>query len=93
MENGNVTVLEAMTGKEVYSQATHRQRHRASPVFANGKLYLTARDGRVTVVQAGREFKSLAVNELGEDQSASPAISNGTLYMRTFKHLWAIRQQ
>jgi hypothetical protein len=68
MENGNVTVLEAMTGKEVYSQATHRQRHRASPVFADGKLYLTARDGRVTVVQAGREFKSLAVNELGEDQ-------------------------
>jgi outer membrane protein assembly factor BamB len=93
MENGNVTVLEAMTGKEVYSQATHRQRHRASPVFADGKLYLTARDGRVTVVQAGREFKSLAVNELGEDQSASPAISNGTIYMRTFKHLWAIRQQ
>lgn len=93
MENGNLTVLEAMTGKEVYSEATHRQRHRASPVFADGKLYLTARDGRVTVVQAGREFKSLAVNDLGEDQSASPAVSNGTIYLRTFKHLWAIRQQ
>lgn len=91
MENGNLTVLEAMTGKEVYSQATHRQRHRASPVYADGKLYLTARDGRVTVVQAGREFKVLSVNELGEDQSASPAISNGTIYLRTFQHLWAVR--
>lgn len=91
MENGNLTVLEAMSGKEVYSEATHRQRHRASPVYADGKLYLTARDGRITVVQAGREFKVLSVNELGEDQSASPAISNGTIYLRTFQHLWAIR--
>jgi outer membrane protein assembly factor BamB len=91
MENGNLAVLEADTGKEVYSQATHRQRHRASPVFADGKLYLTARDGRITVVQSGREFKVLAVNELGEDQSASPAISGGTIYLRTFGHLWAIR--
>ncbi len=91
MENGNLTVLEAMSGKEVYSEATHRQRHRASPVYADGKLYLTARDGRITVVQAGREFKVLSVNELGEDQSASPAISNGTIYLRTFQHLWAIK--
>ncbi|MFN9721478.1 MAG: PQQ-binding-like beta-propeller repeat protein [Planctomycetota bacterium] len=92
MENGNLTVLEAMSGKEVYSEATHRQRHRASPVYADGKLYLTARDGRITVVQAGREFKVLSVNELGEDQSASPAISNGTIYLRTFRHIWAIKQ-
>lgn len=93
MENGNLTVLEARTGKEIYTQATHRQRHRASPVYADGKLYLTARDGKVNVVQAGREFKILAENDLGEDQSASPAISNGTIYMRTFGHLWAIRKQ
>lgn len=93
MENGNLTVLEAQTGKEIYTQATHRQRHRASPVYADGRLYLTARDGRITVIQAGREFKELAVNELGEDQSASPAISNGTIYLRTFQHLWAIRQK
>ncbi|MBS0201670.1 MAG: PQQ-binding-like beta-propeller repeat protein [Planctomycetes bacterium] len=93
MENGNLTVLEARTGKEIYTQATHRQRHRASPVYADGKLYLTARDGKVNVIQAGREFKILAENDLGEDQSSSPAISNGTIYMRTFGHLWAIRKQ
>lgn len=93
MENGNLTVLEAKTGKEVYSAATHRARHRASPVYADGKLYLTARDGKVHVIQAGREFKILAVNDLGEDQSSSPAISNGTIYMRTFQSLWAIRNK
>lgn len=93
MENGNLTLLEAKTGKEVYTQATHRMRHRASPVYADGKLYLTARDGKVHVIQAGREFKILSVNDLGEDQSSSPAISGGTIYMRTFEHLWAIRQK
>lgn len=93
MENGNLTVLEAQTGKEVYSEATRRQRHRASPVYADGKLYLTSRDGHVNVVQAGRAFKILADNDLGEDQSASPVISNGTIYLRTFQHLWAIRNQ
>ncbi len=93
MENGNLTVLEATTGKEVYSEATHREKHRASPVHADGKLYLTARDGRITVLQAGRTFRNLAVNDLGEDQSASPAISGGTIYLRTFQHLWAIRQK
>ncbi|MDB5342574.1 MAG: outer rane biosis protein [Schlesneria sp.] len=92
MENGNLTVLEAKTGKEVYTQATHRMRHRASPVYGDGKLYLTARDGKVHVIQTGREFKVLAVNDLEEDQSSSPAISNGTIYMRTFQHLWAIRK-
>jgi outer membrane protein assembly factor BamB len=93
MENGNLTLLEAKTGKEVYTEATHRMRHRASPVYADGKLYLTARDGKVHVIQAGREFKILSVNDLGEDQSSSPAISGGTIYMRTFEHLWAIRQK
>lgn len=92
MENGNLTVLEAQSGKEVYTQATHRMRHRASPVYGDGKLYLTARDGKVHVIQTGREFKVLAVNDLGEDQSSSPAISNGAIYMRTFQHLWAIRK-
>lgn len=93
MENGNLTALNAQNGEEYYKEKlTHRQRHRASPVYAGGKLYLTARDGRVTVVKAGQEFEILAANELGEDMSSSPAISNGTLYLRTFKHLWAIRE-
>lgn len=92
MENGNLTALNAQTGEEYYKEKlTNRQRHRASPIYADGKLYLTARDGRVTVVKAGKEFEILAANDIGEDMSSSPAISNGTIYLRTFKHLWAIR--
>lgn len=89
-ENGNLLVLEAKTGAEVYEQRTNRIRHRASPVYADGHLYLTGRDGKVTVVKTGREFEIVAQNDTGESMSASPAISDGTIYLRTFDALWAI---
>ncbi|HEX6984265.1 MAG TPA: PQQ-binding-like beta-propeller repeat protein, partial [Planctomycetaceae bacterium] len=72
---------------------THNQRYRASPVYANGHVYITARDGRITVVKAGKEFEVVAQNDTGEDQSATPAISGGTIYLRTFDALWAIREK
>ncbi|RMG36456.1 MAG: pyrrolo-quinoline quinone, partial [Planctomycetota bacterium] len=74
-ENGNLLCLEARTGREVYHERTHRNRHRASPVAADGHVYLTARDGKVTVVKAGRTFRIVAQNDIGEDVSASPVIS------------------
>lgn len=89
-ENGNLICLDARTGKEHYHKRTHSGRHRASPVFAAGKIYLTARDGVVSVVQAGKEFKLLATNELGDDISSSPAVSQGRIYLRSFEFLWAI---
>ena len=42
-------------------------------------------------MKMGRAFEVLAENELGEPQTASPVISNGTLYMRTYEALYAIR--
>ena len=74
-ENGNLLCLEAKTGEEVYHERTVRDRHRASPVWADGKLYLTCRTGMITVVKAGRDFEILEQNDLGEEITASPAIS------------------
>lgn len=91
MQDGNLQCLDRKTGKEIYFERTERDRHRASPVYADGKVYLSARNGKVTVVKAGPKFEVLAVNDLGESLSASPAISNGTIYLRTFDRLWAIR--
>lgn len=90
-ENGNLIVAEAGTGKEIYTQPTTRDRHRASPVFAGGNVYLTARSGVVTVVRAGRKFEVVAKNDLGEPTSASPVFSAGRLYLRTFDALYAIQ--
>ena len=42
--------------------------------------------------QTGKKFELVAQNELGEAIAASPAISNGTIYFRTFDSLWAIRK-
>ena len=52
---------------------------------------LAARDGTITVVKAGKEFEIIAQNEMGEKIAASPIVANGTLYLRTYETLFAIR--
>ena len=56
----------------------------------DGKIYLSGRNGTVSVVAAGKTFKVLSVNKLGDPLDASPAISGGRLYLRGAAHLWAI---
>ena len=90
-ENGNLTCLDAQTGEKIYEERTVAERHRASPVYADGHIYLTARNsGTVTVVKAGRDFEIVSKNSLGEAISASPAISNGRIYLRSFDALYVI---
>lgn len=89
-ENGVLLCLDAKTGERLYMERTHSQRHRASPVYADGKIFLTARDGHVTVVKPGRTFEILANNEIGEPVSSSPAIAGGRIYLRSYEHLFAI---
>lgn len=91
MQDGQVHVLDQMTGEQVYQKRAYSDRYRASPVYADGKVYLTSRDGHVTVLKAGRQFEVLAENDLGEPVSASPVFANGTLYLRSFENLWAIK--
>ena len=66
------------------------ERHRASPVYGDGKVYLTARDGVVTVIKVGPTYNVLATNHLEDHFTASPAISNGRIYLRGFDSLYAI---
>jgi outer membrane protein assembly factor BamB len=89
-ETGLLLCLDARSGKEQYSQSLHKARYRASPVYADGKVYCTARDGTVSVVQAGPTFKLLATNRLPDQIAASPAIANGRIYVRGFETLYAI---
>ena len=62
----------------------------ASPVAADGKIYLTAEDGDVYVVRAGTTYELLAVNPMGEPCVATPAFAHGRLYVRTIGHVVAI---
>ncbi|MEE9603852.1 MAG: PQQ-binding-like beta-propeller repeat protein [Thermoguttaceae bacterium] len=89
-ENGNLVCLDAKTGKQYYEERTHPGRHRASPVYADGKIFLAARDGRVTVVKPGKKFEIIAENDIQEPLTSSAVISGGRLYLRSYEALYAI---
>jgi outer membrane protein assembly factor BamB len=89
-EDGVFVCLDAKTGEKLYENRTQPDRHRASPVLADGHIYSTARNGTVTVIKTGREFQVVSSNSIGETLSASPAISNGRIYLRSFEKLWAV---
>jgi outer membrane protein assembly factor BamB len=59
-------------------------------VLADGKIYVTNEDGLTSVVRAGPAFEILAENDFGEYTLSSPAVSNGQIFIRTDKFLYAI---
>ncbi len=61
----------------------------ASPVGADGKVYLASQDGTVSVVAAKGQWEILSVNALGDEVFATPAIADGRLYVRTKSALYA----
>lgn len=89
-EGGGLTVLDAKTGEQVTKVKTHGHRHRASPVLADGKVYMLARDGTASVTTTGRDAKLLATNKLPDDTAASIAVAGKRVYVRGYKYLWAI---
>lgn len=89
-ENGNLMAADVATGELHYNKPTTRDRHRASPVYADGKIYTAARNGVVSVIKAGKEFEILSQNDMKESISSSPAIAGGRIYIRTFAALYAI---
>lgn len=91
VKNGGVlTCLELETGKRAYQIRTRGTgTHYASPIMADGKLFCTAGNGRITVLSLGPKPKTLAVNDMGDRTYATPAIVDGILYVRTHKRLFA----
>jgi hypothetical protein len=59
-------------------------------VAAEGRIYFVDDNGETTVIKAGATFEVLAKNPLEETVQASPAISQGQIFIRTEKHLFAI---
>lgn len=90
--NGVFDAYDLQTGAEVYRQRLPDvgSGFSASPVAADGRIYLSSEDGDVVVVKAGREFAHIATNSMGDLIMATPAISDGTLYIRTTSALVAI---
>lgn len=90
--NGVFDAYELATGAELFrARAPHLgSGFSASPVGADGKIYLSNEDGDIIVVRAGREFEHLATNSMGEPLMATPALSDGLMYVRSSRSLFAI---
>jgi outer membrane protein assembly factor BamB len=84
-EGGVLTSLNPLTG-EVLRQGRVTgalDAYFASPVAADGKLYLTSHAGHVAVLKAGAQWEILGVNDMAEECFATPALDDGRVYVRT----------
>ena len=88
---GMFTCLDARTGAEVYRERLGGN-HCSSPLLAEGRIYLGDRDGVTSVIEPGRRFRVLARNTLDGKIMASPAAVGDSLYLRTDKALYRLRQ-
>ncbi len=93
-DNGVMFCLEARSGQVVWGPERVRPGiYTASPVLADGKIYVTSEDAVTSVVEAGPEFKVLAENELEGYTLSSPAISEGQIFVRTEQYLYCIGER
>jgi len=91
---GILTALRAATGKPLYSERLGASgQYSASPILANGHLYLASEPGQITVVQAGDALKIIHQAKLGEKIHVTPAMDENTIYVRSESHLWAFRNK
>jgi outer membrane protein assembly factor BamB len=92
--NGIFDAYDLDTGDEIYrNRIPHLgSGFSASPVAADGKIYLSNEDGDMIVVTAGREFNHIATNPMGELLMATPALSQGVMYVRAVHSLFAVGQ-
>ena len=89
-EGGILTALDPLTGK-VLKQGRLQGAlgdYFASPVAADDKVFTVSHEGKVTVLKPGGQWEVLAINDLGEDCNATPAIADGRLYIRTRSTLY-----
>jgi outer membrane protein assembly factor BamB len=88
-ELGVVTAVDAKSGESVWRERLGGF-YSASPVGADGKIYLLSETGEMLVLRAGRKAEVIAKNDVGEQCIASPAFSNGQIFIRTDRTLFAL---
>ena len=93
-DGGILTALDGKTGVLIYEggRMPLPSRFFSSPVVAAERIYLTSEDGDTHVIRPGPQFEVLATNNLDEPVMASPAVVDGTIYLRGAEHLYAIAE-
>ena len=82
---GIITSLDPATGRMLKQGRSPNAlgEYYASPIAADGKVFLASTEGKITVLKAGVEWEVLSVNEVGDEIDATPALSQGRIYVRT----------
>ena len=88
-----LSCFDLKTGERIYREriGSRGGGHSASPIAADGRIYLTSESGDVHIVKAGPKYEHLGVNAMGEYLMATPAISENMLIIRTESYLYGIR--
>lgn len=88
-DRGVASCLDARNG-QVHWQERIGGNFSASPVYAEGRIYLQDEEGTTTVIEAGQRFTRLARNALEEQSLATPAVTDGAIFIRTSSRLYGI---
>jgi outer membrane protein assembly factor BamB len=88
-DGGVVSCVRAGTGETLWSNRVGGN-YFGSPICVQDRIYNIAADGTLVVVAAADTFNLLAKNSLGELSHSTPAVANGTMYLRTFSHLISV---
>jgi outer membrane protein assembly factor BamB len=91
--NGVLSAYDPQTGKRAFrGRVGVGGSFSASPVGADGRLYIASEDGEVYVLSATPDLKQIAKNDMKEVIMATPAISDGLIVLRTMGHLYGVGQ-
>jgi outer membrane protein assembly factor BamB len=92
-EQGFLSCVDAKTGEQAWQERVGGQ-YSASPLYADGKVYLFGQeDGKTLVGEVGKTWKLLATNKLDDGCMATPAIAGKAMFIRTKTHLYRIEQK
>jgi outer membrane protein assembly factor BamB len=91
-DRGVLSCLEATTGETVWTERL-TGKYGASLLYADNRIYISSKKGKTTVIEPGRTFRAVAVNDLDGSFWASPAVAGDSLLLRTKTHLYRIQDQ
>jgi outer membrane protein assembly factor BamB len=88
---GVASIVEAKTGKPIRQRRLEGE-FSTSPLYADGRVYLSNQEGSSFVLSADRKLDLLATNKLDDGTMASPAVYDKAIYLRTKTHLYRLEQ-
>ncbi|MCC6154110.1 MAG: PQQ-binding-like beta-propeller repeat protein [Candidatus Hydrogenedentes bacterium] len=91
-QNSRLICIEAKTGAQIWEQLMEGD-YWSSLLAAPGRIYMTNKKGRTTVIAPERAYQELAVNQLDGEMWASPAVADDALLLRTKTHLYRIEDK